>query len=76
LSVQSPGTDNPECWRLRAEESRSLADSIGDLALKRIMLGIAQDYDRMTDRAEHLKATKGGGRKQRPPTEAARAKLP
>jgi hypothetical protein len=48
--------DNPGYWRARAEEARTLADSIQDSESRQIMLGIARDYDRMAQRAEeHLK---------------------
>jgi hypothetical protein len=44
--------DNPEYWRGRAEETRTLADSLKDKESKQIMLGIAKDYDRMAELAE------------------------
>jgi hypothetical protein len=44
--------DNPEYWRARAEETRTLAESLNDKEARKIMLGIAKDYDRMADRAE------------------------
>ena len=44
--------DNVEYWRGRAEETRTIAESMKDEASKNIMLGIARDYDRMADRAE------------------------
>jgi hypothetical protein len=43
--------DNPEYWRARAEETRTLADSLNDKESKQIMLGIAKDYE-PTERAE------------------------
>jgi hypothetical protein len=44
--------DNVEYWRGRAEETRTIAESIDDETPKNIMLGIAKDYDRMAERAE------------------------
>jgi hypothetical protein len=39
-------------WRTRAEEARLLAESLEDVQSKRIMLGIAGDYERMAELAE------------------------
>jgi hypothetical protein len=44
--------DNVEYWRGRAEETRTIAESMDDEASKNIMLGIAKEYDRMAERAE------------------------
>jgi hypothetical protein len=45
--------DNVEYWRGRAEETRTIAESMDDdEASMNIMLGIAKDYDRMAERAE------------------------
>jgi hypothetical protein len=43
--------DNPEYWRGRAEETRTLADAMKDETSKKIMRGIAEDYERMAKRA-------------------------
>jgi len=38
---------NPEFWRFRAEEVRSLADDMKHAETKKIMAGIAEDYERI-----------------------------
>jgi hypothetical protein len=48
--------DLPEHWRARAEESRVLAEQLSDPETRRMMLGIAQSYERLAERAaERLK---------------------
>ncbi len=44
--------DNPEHWRSRAQEARDLAESMKDEIAKQMMLGIAEDYDILAQRAE------------------------
>jgi len=44
--------DDPEHWRERAEEARTLADQLSDPESKRTMLRIAKDYERMAEHAE------------------------
>ena len=41
--------DNPEYWRFRAEEVRSIADEMRDGEPKAIMLRIADDYERIVE---------------------------
>jgi hypothetical protein len=43
---------DPEYWRMRAEETRSIADSTRDPQTKIILRGIAKAYDRLANRAE------------------------
>lgn len=43
--------DDPEHWQERAEEARSIAEQMSDPDSKRMMLRIAQDYDRLAAHA-------------------------
>ena len=47
----SPRTD-PEYWRSRAKEARAVAVQMKDAHTKAVMLGIAQDYEKLAERAE------------------------
>ncbi len=44
--------NDPERWRNRAEEARAIAVQMADPHTKAVMLGIAQDYDKLAVRAE------------------------
>jgi hypothetical protein len=47
-----PIIDDPKHWRGRAEEARTLADQIADPTSRTMMLRIADDYERLAERAE------------------------
>ncbi len=44
---------DPKYWRERADEARAVAVQMKDAHTKAVMLGIAQDYERLAERAEH-----------------------
>jgi len=47
---------DPKHWRNRAQELRILADQISDPEIRRIMIGIAEDYEKLAKRAEERAA--------------------
>ena len=44
--------DDPEHWRSRAEEARSVAEQLSDPEAKRTMLRIATEYELLAEQAE------------------------
>ena len=44
--------DDTNHWRDRADEARAIAASLSDPESKRIMIAIAENYDRLAERAE------------------------
>jgi hypothetical protein len=44
--------NNAKHWRERAEEARSVAEGLHDPVAKRMMLGIAETYEMLAQRAE------------------------
>jgi hypothetical protein len=46
--------DNPEYWWTRAEETRVVAESMQDATSREMMLRIAKDYERMSEKAEEF----------------------
>lgn len=45
--ASAPPPTTPAMWRMRAEETRAIADSIPGLDGKRLLYAIADDYDRI-----------------------------
>jgi hypothetical protein len=45
-------TDDPVYWRSRAAEARAVAVQMKDVHTRAVMLGIAQDYEKLAVRAE------------------------
>ena len=43
--------DNAEHWVSRAEETRTIAEIMTDVEARRIMFDIAEEYDRLAERA-------------------------
>ena len=51
LMPASFSVDDPNHWRGRAEEARTLADEMSDEVSKQMMPSIAADYERLAERA-------------------------
>ena len=47
----TPHFNDPKFWQERAEEARVLADQMSDETSKKMMLKIADDYDKLAVRA-------------------------
>jgi hypothetical protein len=68
--------NDPEHWRKRAEEARTLANQMNDETAKQTMLSIAADYDRLAERPKHEQKVPGlveRGTRAAPPADIAAA---
>ena len=45
--------NNAQHWRERAEEARGHAEQLTDPNAKEMMLGIAESYEKIAERADH-----------------------
>ena len=51
ITVSGSILDDPKHWLERAEEARSIADQLSDPDSRRMMLRIAEDYERLANHA-------------------------
>jgi hypothetical protein len=56
MTVSHSILDDPKHWLERADEARSIADQISDPDSKRMMLRIAEDYERLANHARRRKS--------------------
>ena len=63
MTVSNFILDNPEHWLQHAEEARSIAEELSDPESRRMILWIAEDYERLATDASRRK--KAGWRKLR-----------
>ena len=61
----APHLNDPEHWRRRAEEARVLAEQVTNETAKKMMLKIADDYDKLAVRAA-IRAGTNDGAKENP----------
>jgi hypothetical protein len=50
--MSSRTVSDPKHWRDRAAEMRALSETMDDVEARAIMLRLAEDYDKLADRAE------------------------
>ena len=56
MTVSDSILDDPKHWLERAEEARSIADQLSDPESRRMMLRIAEDYERLANHARRRKS--------------------
>jgi len=56
MTVSHSILDDPKHWLERADEARSIADQISDPDSRRMMLRIAEDYERLANHARRRKS--------------------
>jgi hypothetical protein len=56
--ASAPSLEDPKHWLQRAEEARAVAEGITDPESKRMMLKIAEDYEKLALRASNRVAKK------------------
>ena len=61
MSDDTPHFNDPRHWHDRAEEARILAEQMNDEFSRKMMLGIAEDYDILAARALVRLADKAAG---------------
>jgi len=67
------GINDAKHWRDRAAEMRALSDQIKDPQAQRMMLKLANDYDKLADRAEDRASRDKAGPSPIPKTKGAAA---
>ena len=61
--------DDPARWRERAEEARSIAEQLNEPESSRMLLRIAEDYERLAKHADRRAQKRGEGvEEDAPPT--------
>ena len=56
LHAIQPSMEQPKCWHRRAEEARTIAETMNNIDARAGMLRLAADYEAMAQRAEEWSA--------------------